>query len=88
MSAGAGQVGRWRAAYVITATIALYLNVFVGVVQAFLKIGPLHALAPNGTEPAFAAAQGATLVLFVVLGWLAARRYHPAVPAQGGVAAA
>ncbi|MDB5475961.1 MAG: conserved rane protein of unknown function [Phenylobacterium sp.] len=69
--------GRWRAAYVITAVIALYLNAFVGVVQAFQKIGPLHALAPKGTEPAFVAAQGLTLLVFAGLGYLAVRGFHP-----------
>ncbi len=37
--------GRWRATYVITATLALYLNVFVLVIQSFIKISALHALA-------------------------------------------
>ena len=69
--------GVWRPAYVITATIALYLNGFVGVVQAFDKITALHTLAPTGKEPPFAAAQGATLVLFVILGYLAVRKYRP-----------
>src|SRR5260221_8291501 len=40
--------GAWRAIYVITAMIALYLNVFVLVVQAFLKVPALHAMAPTG----------------------------------------
>lgn len=73
--------GAWRGIYVVTAILALYLNCFVGVVQAFQKIPPLHALAPLGTEPPFAAAQGATLLAFLILGFLALRRYHPA-PAQ------
>ena len=71
-------VGAWRPTYVITAVIALYLNVFVGVVQAFQKIGPLHVLAPKGAEPPFAIAQGLTLIAFVVLGYLAVKRFHPA----------
>ncbi len=69
--------GRWRATYVVTAIIALYLNSFVGVVQAFLKIPALHALAPQGNEPPFAVAQGLLLVLFVVAGVLAVRRFRP-----------
>jgi hypothetical protein len=69
-------VGVWRTAYVVTAALALYLNCFVAVAQAFDKIPALHALAPKGTEPAFAAAQGATLVLFIVLGYLAMRAYR------------
>lgn len=82
--------GIWRPTYVVTATLALYLNCFVGVVQAFQKIGPLHVLAPKGSEPAFATAQGLTLLIFAGLGYLAVRRYHPpatdaAAPAGGGL---
>src|SRR5947209_16218329 len=43
--------GAWRWIYVVSAMIALYLNVFVGVVQSFLKAPALHALAPTGKEP-------------------------------------
>jgi len=67
-------VGAWRATYVISAVAALYLNVFVAVVQAFLKIPTLRMLAPTQTEPAFVIAQGVTLVVFIALGALATRR--------------
>ena len=67
--------GGWRKAYVITAILALYLNVFVGVVQAFEKVAALHALAPKQTEPPFAVTQIAVLALFIVLGFLAVRRF-------------
>jgi hypothetical protein len=70
--------GGWRAVYVVTAAIALYLNCFVGVVQAFMKLPPLHALAPTGSEPPFATAQLATLAFFIVAGFVAFRRFHPA----------
>lgn len=66
--------GRWRAVYLVAALVALYLNCFVGVVQAFQKT-PLRALAPTQSEPPFAIAQGILLVLFVVIGWLALRRF-------------
>ncbi len=79
--------GVWRPVYVVTAVVALYLNGFVAVVQAFDKIPALHALAPKGTEPPFAAAQGATLLLFIVLGYLATRAYRPG-PAPLATAAA
>jgi hypothetical protein len=69
--------GGWRPVYVITATIALYLNFFVLVVQAFAKVPALTALAPKGAEPPFVAAQGLTLVVFVILGYLAVRKYRP-----------
>ncbi len=65
--------GRWRAAYAVTATLALYLNVFVLVIQSFIKIPALHALAPSipPSGPIFGAVQGVVLVVFVVAGWLA-----------------
>jgi hypothetical protein len=69
--------GIWRGVFVITAVLALYLNCFVLVVQLFQKIPSLNAFAPTGTEPPFVAAQGATLLLFLVLGFLAFRRFHP-----------
>jgi len=72
--------GFWRPVYVIGAVISLYLNVFVLVAQSFLKVPALHALAPNGSEPPFAIAQGIVLVAFIVLGVLAVKRFHPATP--------
>ncbi len=66
--------GGWRVTYVIGAVVALYLNVFVLVVQSFLKVPALHALAPTQSEPPFAVAQLVVLVLFLVLGTLAVRR--------------
>jgi hypothetical protein len=70
--------GAWRWVYVVTAVLALYLNVFVGVAQSFDKIPALHALAPTATETPFKVAQLIVLVLFVVLGYRAVRRFHPA----------
>ena len=70
--------GSWRWIYVVGAVVSLYLNCFVLVVQAFLKVPALHALAPQGTEPPFAVTQGLVLVLFVIAGFLAVRRFHPA----------
>jgi len=70
-------IGAWRWIYVVTAVMALYFNVFVGVVQAFQKVGQLRALAPTQTEPPFAAAQGAVLLLFLILGLVALRRFRP-----------
>ena len=70
-------IGPWRWIYVVTAVIALYLNVFVAVVQAFTKVGRLRVLAPTQTEPPFAAAQGAVLVIFLILCLIALRRFRP-----------
>lgn len=72
-------MGAWRAVYVVTATISLYLNCFVLVVQSFLKVPSLHALAPTGAGPVFGAAQGAVLLAFVVAGWLAVKHYRPSI---------
>ena len=69
--------GKWRATYVVTAVIALYLNVFVLVAQLFQKVAPLQALAPKGTEPPFAIAQGVVLVIFVIFGAIALKRFRP-----------
>lgn len=69
--------GANRSLYVITSVLALYLNVFVAIVQAFQKIGPLNALAPTQTELPFALTQAAALVLFIVLGVLGHRRFQP-----------
>ena len=72
--------GAWRWIYTLTAMIALYLNVFVLVIQSFLKIGPLHALAPSvpPSEPPFAVVQGLVLVFFVIAIIGAVRRFRPA----------
>jgi hypothetical protein len=68
--------GGWRRIYVISAVTALYLNVFVGVVQAFLKVPALKALAPKQTEPPFLVTQLAVLVIFIVVTILAAKRFR------------
>ncbi|MBW8296020.1 hypothetical protein [Sphingopyxis sp.] len=64
-------VGSAAAIYAVTATLALYLNLFVLVVQSFLKVPALNALAPNGTEPPFAVAQAMLLIAMIGLGYLA-----------------
>lgn len=69
-------VGKWRKTYVYCAVFALYLNTFVGVVQAFLKIPVLKSLAPTQSESPFLVAQFTVLVLFVALSWLAATRFR------------
>jgi hypothetical protein len=69
--------GLWRWMYIIGATMALYLNCFVGVVQAFQKLAFLQPLAPTQSEPPFLIAQIALLILFIVLGFLSVRKFHP-----------
>ena len=56
---------------------ALYLDCFVGVVQALAKVPALHALAPTQSSPGFAVAQIVVLVIFVFLGYLGLKRFHP-----------
>jgi len=71
--------GAWRWIYVLGAVIAVYFNAFVAVVQAFQKIPALQPLAPTQSEPPFLVTQLVVLVLFIVLGVLAVRRFHPAL---------
>jgi hypothetical protein len=68
--------GGWRRIYVITAMIALYLNVFIFIVQSFEKSPTLRALAPTQSEPPFKVTQLVVLVLFVVLTIAAVKKFH------------
>jgi len=72
--------GPWRWIYVLTALISLYLNVFVLVIRSFLKIPPLHEIAPGNPPagPAFAVVQGVVLLFFVIMTIQVWRRYRPA----------
>lgn len=70
--------GAWRWIYVATAVTALYLNVFVGVVQSFQKLAFLKPFAPTQSEAPFLVAQVVVLGLFVALGIVAAMKFHPA----------
>ncbi len=72
---GASLSGSWRRTYVVTAVIALYLNVFVLIVQGFEKVPPLRAVAPKQSEPPFVATQAVAMLLFVALGIAAARNF-------------
>jgi hypothetical protein len=71
--------GAWRTIYVVTAMVSLYLNIFVLIIQAFLKVPALHALAPSvpPSEPPFAVIQGLVLVFFVIVIIGAVRRFRP-----------
>jgi hypothetical protein len=68
--------GIWRPIYVISSMAALYLNVFVLVVQSFEKVAALHALAPTQSEPPFVVVQLVVLVIFVVLGNRAVKKFR------------
>jgi hypothetical protein len=76
--------GAWRRVYVIGAAVALYLNTFVLVVQLFLKVPALKAIAPTQKEPPFLIAQLVVLALFVVLTAMATKRFRTE-PARGFV---
>lgn len=71
--------GSWRWIYVVTAMTSLYLNVFVLIIQSFLKVPPLHALAPSvpPSEPPFAIVQGIVLIAFVAVTVIAIRKFRP-----------
>ena len=69
---------RWRATYVVTAAVAVYLNAFVLVVQLFAKTPALAQLAPTQREAPFALTQTAVLALFAWLGWAAVRGFRAA----------
>jgi hypothetical protein len=75
----------WRWIYVVSAVLALYLNVFVLVVQSFLKIPAVHALAPTQKEPPFLIVQLIVLAIFIVLGVFAVKGFR-AVPAAAEAA--
>jgi hypothetical protein len=72
--------GAWRWIYVVTAMTSLYLNIFVLIIQGFLKVPALHALAPSvpPSEPPFAIMQGIVLVFFVIVIIGASKRFRPA----------
>ena len=72
--------GAWRWIYLVTAMLSLYFNVFVLVIQSFLKIPALTALAPGNppSGPVFAAVQGIVLLFFIFVIVRLVRRYRPA----------
>jgi hypothetical protein len=72
-----GLAGAWRPTFIVTAVIAQYFNVFVLIIQSFLRVPALKALAPTQREPPFAVVQGIALIAFIVLGVLSVRRFRP-----------
>lgn len=69
--------GGWKRTFVVGASVSQWLNVFVLVAQSFLKVPALHELAPKGSEPPFAIAQGFVLLLFIAAAMIAWRRNGP-----------
>jgi|ERR1700722_3093920 len=68
----------WRWVYVVTASTALYLNVFVLVVQLFRKVPALTAVAPTQTEPPFLVVQIIVLAIYIALTVLGVKKFHVA----------
>jgi hypothetical protein len=62
---------------VITAVASLYLNVFVLVVQSFVKVSALNALAPTQSEPPFAITQAVVLAIFILIALIAVVGFRP-----------
>jgi hypothetical protein len=73
---GRHMVGAWRSTYVITAVLALYLNVFVLVAQIFMKVPAAHELAPTGKEPPFLVVQLIVMAIFFLLGISAVKKFR------------
>ena len=69
-------IGAWRKTYVISAVFAFYLNVFVLVVQLFLKIPALKEIAPTQNDPPFRITQLVVLAVFIALGIAATIRFR------------
>jgi len=72
----------WRSVYVVCSALALYFNVFVGIVQAFLHIPTLHALAPQQNEPPFRHRAADRAAGFILLTIAAAKRFRSAAPVR------
>jgi hypothetical protein len=74
--------GPWRWTYIVAAITAHYLNVFVGVIQAFQKLPFLQPLAPTQSEPPFVVAQLVVLSAFIAFGAVAVFKFHPETKAR------
>jgi hypothetical protein len=69
--------GAWRRVYAVSASIAVYLDVFVLVAQLFIRVPSLHALAPTGSEPPFVISEIVVLAPFLALTIAAAIKFRP-----------
>lgn len=81
-------IGGWRKTYVISAIVALYFNVFVLFAQLFMKVPPLKALAPTGSEPPFLITQLVVMAVFVFLGFRAVSKFKESGSLEARKAAA
>jgi len=71
--------GAYRWIYVVAAIASLYLNVFVLVVQSFIKVAALNALAPTQSEPPFVIAQISVMLIFILIGIIATIKFRPII---------
>jgi hypothetical protein len=74
---GGHLAGPWRRIYAAGAIAALYLNAVIAVAQTFMKVSMLRPFAPSLTAPTFLLAQAVLAALFIGLGIVAVRRFHP-----------
>ena len=68
--------------FVSTAMLALYLNVFVLIVQLFQKVPALKALAPTQSEPPFLIAQAVALLAYLALSVVAVLKARGPIPRE------
>ena len=68
--------GAWHGVYVVGTVLALYLNVFVLLVQQFRRLPALIVAAPTQKEPPFLVTQLVVLALFIWLGRAARRGFR------------
>jgi hypothetical protein len=75
--------GKWRWIYTISFVFSLYLNIFVLIVQTFQKVKLVNPAAPMlgppfapPTDFQFAVAQGAALVLCIMLGIIVTLKFR------------
>jgi hypothetical protein len=74
----AKMTGGWRSAYVVTAILAQWFNVFVLIAQIFQKIPAAKTLAPTPNAPAFLIVQTIVMILFIVLIVMAVKKFRTA----------
>jgi hypothetical protein len=74
----AKMAGGWRSAYVVTAILAQWFNVFVLIAQIFQKVPAAKALAPTPNAPAFLIIQTIVMVIFIVLIVMTVKKFRTA----------
>ena len=71
--------GPWRWIYVVGAVVSLYLECLRRRRTGIPEDPFVNALAPTQSEPPFPIAQGIVLLIFIALGVLAVRWFHPPI---------